>query len=169
MPQDSSSPTNQPNGPIRRSRSFVRRAGRMTAGQQRAFEQQWQHYGLRLGQERLEWQQVFGNDHPVMLEIGFGMGDSLIAMASAMPAQNFLGIEVHKEGDLLLKGDSSDAMGDQWQALLWLVNQTVANGWEIEPGQLLITGAIGKMLPASIGFYQVSYGALGHIDFYVEE
>lgn len=82
---------------------------------------------------------------------------------------NDLGIEVHKGGDLLLEGDSSDAMGDQWQALLWLVNQTVANGWEIEPGQLLITGAIGRMLPASIGFYQVSYGALGHIDFYVEE
>ncbi|ARN73208.1 hypothetical protein [Oceanicoccus sagamiensis] len=82
---------------------------------------------------------------------------------------NDLRIEIQKDGGLLLEGDSSDAMGDQWQALLWLVNQTLANGWEIEPGQLFITGAIGRMLPAKVGFYQINYGALGQLDFNVEE
>ncbi len=82
---------------------------------------------------------------------------------------NDLRIEIQRDGDLVLEGDSSDAMGDQGEALLWLVNKTVANGWVIEPGQLLMTGAIGRMLPAKPGFYQINYGALGQIDFNVEQ
>lgn len=81
---------------------------------------------------------------------------------------NELTVIIRKDGEPILEASSADAMGDQWQALLWLVNQTVANGWKVEQGQLLITGALGKMLPAKAGFYQVDYGALGQIDFMVE-
>ncbi len=81
---------------------------------------------------------------------------------------NALNIHIQKEGRLILEGQSRDAMGDQWQALLWLVNQTIDSGWQINSGQVMITGAIGKMLPAQPGFYQVDYGPLGQVSFFVE-
>ncbi|MDP6164622.1 MAG: tRNA (guanosine(46)-N7)-methyltransferase TrmB [Gammaproteobacteria bacterium] len=82
----------------RRIRSFVQRSGRMTPGQQNALEQQWPIYGLDLSVGLLNLQQLFGNNNPVIMEIGFGMGDSLITMAKTMPQNNYLGIEVHKPG-----------------------------------------------------------------------
>lgn len=41
---------------------------------------------------------MFGRDAPRVLEIGFGMGQSLVAMAAAAPATDFIGIEVHRPG-----------------------------------------------------------------------
>lgn len=79
-------------------RSFVIRAGRMTDGQRSAFDEYWPAYGLSLFDGPLDAQSVFGNNHPVALEIGFGMGDSLLAMALAEPEVNFVGIEVHPPG-----------------------------------------------------------------------
>ena len=74
------------------------RAGRMTDGQRGAFVAHWPDYGLSLFNGLLIPQVVFGNDHPVVVEVGFGMGDSLLAMAKAEPGLNFVGIEVHPPG-----------------------------------------------------------------------
>ncbi len=63
---------------------------------------------------------------------------------------------------------SSSVMDDQWQALLWLINRTLASGWTIEPGQILITGAIGAMLPLTAGDYVADFGRLGEIRLLVE-
>jgi tRNA (guanine-N7-)-methyltransferase len=82
----------------RRVRSYVLRAGRMTPGQQRAFEQSWECRGLEHGDGLLDFDAVFGRVGPRMLEIGFGMGQSLVAMAAASPESNFVGIEVHRPG-----------------------------------------------------------------------
>jgi tRNA (guanine-N7-)-methyltransferase len=79
-------------------RSFVIRAGRMTDGQRGAFAAHWPHYGLSLFDGPLIPRVVFGNDHPLVAEVGFGMGDSLLAMAKAEPGLNFVGIEVHPPG-----------------------------------------------------------------------
>lgn len=79
-------------------RSFVIRSGRITEAQEKAFEQYWPRYGLSLRAGAINCQQVFGNDHPVVLEIGYGMGDSLLAMAEAESDKNFIGIEVHPPG-----------------------------------------------------------------------
>ena len=84
--------------PIRRVRSFVVRAGRMTEGQQRALDENWPGYGLELGDGRIDYAEVFGREAPVVLEIGFGMGDSLIEMARHAPEKDFIGIEVHPPG-----------------------------------------------------------------------
>ncbi|MBP0047140.1 tRNA (guanosine(46)-N7)-methyltransferase TrmB [Marinobacterium sp. AK62] len=84
--------------PIRRVRSFVVRAGRMTEGQQRALDENWPRYGLELGDGRIDYAEVFGREAPVVLEIGFGMGDSLIEMARHAPEKDFIGIEVHPPG-----------------------------------------------------------------------
>ena len=82
----------------RRIRSYVLRAGRMTEGQQRAFDENWQRFGLAYEDGLLDYEAAFGHPGPRTLEIGFGMGQSLVEMAAAAPATNFIGIEVHKPG-----------------------------------------------------------------------
>ncbi|MFH0265884.1 tRNA (guanosine(46)-N7)-methyltransferase TrmB [Vibrio rumoiensis] len=83
---------------VRRIRSFVRREGRLTKGQEKAIEECWPTMGIDFVQQRLDWKEVFGNDNPVVLEIGFGMGASLVEMAKNAPEKNFIGIEVHSPG-----------------------------------------------------------------------
>ncbi|OOE36685.1 MULTISPECIES: tRNA (guanosine(46)-N7)-methyltransferase TrmB [Salinivibrio] len=83
---------------IRKVRSFVRREGRLTKGQEQALNESWPTMGIDFEASELDWQQVFGNDNPVVLEIGFGMGASLVEMAKNAPEKNFVGIEVHTPG-----------------------------------------------------------------------
>jgi tRNA (guanine-N7-)-methyltransferase len=79
-------------------RSFVIRAGKITAGQKNAFENSWHIYGLSLFNGKIDPETLFGRDAPLVLEIGFGMGDSLFQMAAQEPDKNFIGIEVHPPG-----------------------------------------------------------------------
>jgi tRNA (guanine-N7-)-methyltransferase len=90
----------EPDAPRREIRSFVRREGRMTDSQKRALEELWPRYGLEAPQSRLKplLQDVFGREAPVVMEIGFGNGDHLLARAQAEPEKNFLGVEVHRPG-----------------------------------------------------------------------
>ncbi|MGH8504580.1 MAG: tRNA (guanosine(46)-N7)-methyltransferase TrmB [Stenotrophobium sp.] len=82
----------------RRIRSFVRREGRMTDGQKAALERLWPRYGLDAPAQPLDLAQVFGRKAPVVLEIGFGNGDHLLARAQAEPQHDFIGVEVHQPG-----------------------------------------------------------------------
>lgn len=84
--------------PPRGVRSYVRRQGRMTPGQQRAFAELMPRYGVVLGNAPLDLPTLFGRSAPVTLEIGFGMGDALLEMAAAAPERDFLGVEVHRPG-----------------------------------------------------------------------
>jgi len=79
-------------------RTFVRRGGRLTDGQRRALEELWPDYGIDQGEGRLDFTRLFGNDRPVIVEIGFGNGAATWRMASAHPEQNFIGVEVHRPG-----------------------------------------------------------------------
>ncbi|MEH2919638.1 tRNA (guanosine(46)-N7)-methyltransferase TrmB [Samsonia erythrinae] len=93
------SPEFDENGrPMRRIRSFVRRQGRLTNGQQQALDNYWPVMGVEYRTEAVDFNTLFGRDAPVVLEIGFGMGASLVTMAEQHPEQNFLGIEVHLPG-----------------------------------------------------------------------
>lgn len=83
---------------MRRVRSFVLREGRLTAGQQNALNTLWPHYGLEQADGVLAPQQTFQRTAPLVLEIGYGMGHSLAAMAAADPHRDFIGIEVHRPG-----------------------------------------------------------------------
>jgi len=88
-----------PQDPRRRAvRSFVVRAGRMTAAQERAWTELWPRYGIETGNALLDLRAIFGRDAPVTLEIGFGNGESLVALAAAHPERDFLGLEVHRPG-----------------------------------------------------------------------
>lgn len=79
-------------------RSFVRREGRLTKGQQRALDELWTRYGINNDQTEIDLIKTFGRDAPKILEIGFGNGKSLAQMAARFPEQDFLGIEVHRPG-----------------------------------------------------------------------
>jgi tRNA (guanine-N7-)-methyltransferase len=83
---------------VQKVRSFVKREGRLTKGQAKAIEEHWPSMGLEHQQGLLNFAEVFGRSAPVVLEIGFGMGKSLVEMASKAAYQDFIGIEVHRPG-----------------------------------------------------------------------
>jgi tRNA (guanine-N7-)-methyltransferase len=93
----------------RRIKSYVLRQGRLTRGQQQALVQLWPEFGIDFSQHRLELDQVFRRKAPLILEIGFGNGESLIKQASDCPDNNYLGIEVHRPGVGHLLRLASDA------------------------------------------------------------
>jgi tRNA (guanine-N7-)-methyltransferase len=81
----------------RRIRSFVRREGRITRGQQRALDELWPKYGIA-ADSPVDLDRLFGHAAPRTLEIGFGNGEALARMAELQPEQDFIGIEVHRPG-----------------------------------------------------------------------
>ncbi|MBE8190066.1 MAG: tRNA (guanosine(46)-N7)-methyltransferase TrmB [Candidatus Thioglobus sp.] len=83
---------------MRKIQSFVRRAGRLTLGQKSGLNQFWVDFGVNISQNKLDLQTLFSRPAPVILEIGFGNGDSLLEMAVESPQTNFLGVEVYAAG-----------------------------------------------------------------------
>lgn len=102
MSSEMSSEESRPDpGPVehpRAIRSYVLRAGRMGSGQQRALEELGPKFVLPFGAEPLDFAAVFGRSAPVVLEIGFGMGDATATIAQTLPDTDFLGVEVHTPG-----------------------------------------------------------------------
>ena len=86
------------NSEHRQIRSFVRREGRLTRGQQRALEELWPVYGIDNGNTLIKLNKEFNRDALKVLEIGFGNGHSLVQMAVDFPENDYLGIEVHRPG-----------------------------------------------------------------------
>lgn len=100
--------------PQRRVRSFVLRAGRVTAAQERALGELWPVYGVDFSGAPIDLAAAFGRPkaHPAArrcLEIGFGAGEVIGALAEANPHIDYLGIEVHRSGvgRLLLRAEQS--------------------------------------------------------------
>jgi len=83
---------------LRRIRSFVRREGRLTPGQQRAMDVLFPRFGIEAGEQPLNLDNVFGRTTPRILEIGFGNGESLAEIAKNHPQNDYIGIEVHRPG-----------------------------------------------------------------------
>lgn len=82
----------------RRIRSFVIRTGRMTDSQKAGWDIGFPKHGFTLSDNQFDWNSSFDVAGPRVLEIGFGMGDSLVAMAEQSPDSRYLGIEVHTPG-----------------------------------------------------------------------
>ena len=80
----------------RRIRSFVHRPGRITSAQQRALEQYSQRYAYRM--DNFDWGCAFPNEGARFVEIGFGMGETLLSLAESQPDACFLGIDVYTPG-----------------------------------------------------------------------
>jgi tRNA (guanine-N7-)-methyltransferase len=99
MPDPAAPEDDEPAGPpYRHIRSFAMRRGHITQGQRRAVEQWLPAFGVPYGAAPLDFEAVFGRRAPVVLEIGFGMGETTAAIAQSRPDVDFLGIEVFTAG-----------------------------------------------------------------------
>jgi tRNA (guanine-N7-)-methyltransferase len=91
--------TAQPADPARRPvRSYVLRGGRIGSGQQRALAELAPRFVLPFADAPLDAAALFGRSAPLVVEIGFGMGQATAAIAAAQPERDFIGIEVHEPG-----------------------------------------------------------------------
>jgi len=90
-----------------------------------------------------------------------------IAGLSKKPSEDINNVRVtlYHNGRVVNQGKGSEVMGDQWQAALWLVNKMIGEGYKLEPGQILMTGALGQMLPGQPGKYLADYGSFGKVYF----
>lgn len=88
-------------------------------------------------------------------------------MDPAVIDPNAVQVTLYHNGAPINTGHGSDALGDQWNTALWLVNSMITQGYTIEPGQVLMTGALGAMLPGKSGAYSADFGSLGRIEFEV--
>ena len=79
-------------------KTYVMRSGRMTAAQERSYNELAPAWCIPFENKKINFVDVFGNTNPIIVEIGFGMGDATVQIAQAHPEINYLGIEVHKPG-----------------------------------------------------------------------
>lgn len=84
------------------------------------------------------------------------------------PELNALVCHLYKDGQLLGEAKGSDALGNQWEALLFLINQRIELGEEIRAGDVLITGSLGGLHPLQPGSYRATYGDLGEVNFVIK-
>jgi tRNA (guanine-N7-)-methyltransferase len=84
--------------PARHIRSFAMRRGHVTQAQRRAVEEILPAYAVPYSPARLDAEALFGRRAPLVLEIGFGMGETTAAIAAAHPELDFLGVEVFVAG-----------------------------------------------------------------------
>jgi tRNA (guanine-N7-)-methyltransferase len=95
-------------GPIR---TFKYRRGRVTLAQQTALDNLWPSLGVDLSDTLLDPQALFGRSAPLVFEIGFGMGETTIALALAQPERDVIAIDVHTPGaGALLRGLSASGL-----------------------------------------------------------
>jgi tRNA (guanine-N7-)-methyltransferase len=79
-------------------RSYVLRSGRGTNAQRRSYDSFSGRFIIPLKNDIINFADIFGNDNPVTVEIGFGMGLATAVIAEENPGKNYVGIEVHKPG-----------------------------------------------------------------------
>ena len=91
--------------PFRDVKTYVVRASRMTSAQKRNYAELAPKWCVPYGESLIDYTALFGNDHPVTIEIGFGMGSATAEIASNNPDKNYIGIEVHKPGIGKLLGE----------------------------------------------------------------
>ena len=79
-------------------RSFVVRAGRQSAKQTRGLTEGFARHGIAYNAAPLDSSAAFARNAPTVMEIGFGMGVTTLAIAAAQPETNFIAVEVHPPG-----------------------------------------------------------------------
>jgi tRNA (guanine-N7-)-methyltransferase len=82
----------------RHIRSFVMRSGHITEGQKSARDRLLPQWSIPFGAEPIDFKDVFQRDGSIILEIGFGMGETTAAMAESHPDWNIVGVEVYRAG-----------------------------------------------------------------------
>lgn len=83
---------------FRTIKTFVLRQGRMTPAQERDYNELSKLWCIPYEEKILDFEKIFGNKNPVIIEIGFGMGAATVLIAENNPDINYLGLEVHRPG-----------------------------------------------------------------------
>ncbi len=120
-------------------KTFVMRIGRMTAAQERSYNELAPAWCIPFENKKINFVDVFGNTNPIIIEIGFGMGDATAELAQANPDINYLGIEVHKPGVGKLLGEIKKrelknlyiVEYDALDVLEYMVGDNCVNGFHI--------------------------------------
>jgi tRNA (guanine-N7-)-methyltransferase len=95
---DQTAPSAEQTPYLRRIRSFVTRAGRVSTGQRRALDELGPRFVVPYSDGPADWDAVFGRHAPRILEIGFGMGATTAEIAVHRMDDDFIGVEVHEPG-----------------------------------------------------------------------
>jgi tRNA (guanine-N7-)-methyltransferase len=120
-------------------KTFVMRLGRMTESEKRNYAELSQVYCIPFEHRLLNFTEIFNNNNPVTIEIGFGMGHATAQIAAENPNMNYLGIEVHKPGIGRLLGEISTRglnnlyiiEYDALEVLEYMIGDNSVNGFHI--------------------------------------
>jgi 2-keto-4-pentenoate hydratase len=120
----------------------------------------------------LEFAEVGYDDQARMSPMDLVAGNSasscyLVGEAAGQVPPNDVSVSLSKGDERLYEGRGVDAMGDQWFAVRWIIDKILNEGYVIEAGHYLMTGALGKPQPCKPDDYIADYGSLGRIDFTV--
>lgn len=80
------------------NRSYRLRGVRITPAQQEARDSLWAKYGVEFQESLVDLNSIFPSEQPIVMEIGYGMGEATWQIAKANPSTNYLGVEVHMPG-----------------------------------------------------------------------
>ncbi len=97
---------------------------------------------------------------------GYLSGKPLPSVDSALV--NGVFVELERDGEVIDRGKGTNVLGDQYAALLWLVNKVIGQGHVIRKGALLVTGPLGDVVPARPGRYTARFRDLGDMTFDIE-
>jgi 2-keto-4-pentenoate hydratase len=82
------------------------------------------------------------------------------------PAVRDVSVVLERDGEVLNRAYARDAMGDPVAAYQWMMRKLRAVGYRIDPGMVLLTGALGRVVDGVPGRYTARFdGALGSVDF----
>lgn len=125
-------------GELKPGRVYIRRQGRMTRAQSRALQTLLENYQVPVSADAQDWAARFGRDAPLVLEIGFGMGQALLATAQQHPDWNCVGVEVYRPGIGALLNAVADAQLTNVRIVEGDARDVLAN--------MLIEGALRRVM-----------------------
>ena len=79
-------------------KSYVKRERRLTKSQLYGLDNYWIKYGIEYSPKKINFEEIFESYRPLILDIGFGSGESTINHAISHPENNYLAVEVHRPG-----------------------------------------------------------------------
>ena len=80
------------------NRSYRLRGVRITPAQQEARDNFWAKFGVEFQESQIDLESLFPKSQPIVMEVGYGMGEATWQIAKANPGTNYLGVEVHMPG-----------------------------------------------------------------------
>ena len=105
--------------------------------------------------------------------VATNMGAAHYLVGEPLPLSRFeqvnaLEVVLYRDGEVIDSGRGDAAMGNQLQALFWLVNHLHDAGWPLEPGHVLLTGTLGRINAAEAGTFRADYGDRASVEFVID-